>query len=54
MNIAYKAAQFQDEKVAKKFLRRMREAFLPKVKKQIRTEVLIELAKNLDLMYLNL
>jgi len=45
MNIAYKAAQFQDEKLAKRFLRRMREAIASEGKKANRTEVLIELAQ---------
>lgn len=45
MNIAYKAAQFEDEKVAKKFLRRMREAIAAEGKKTNRTEALIELAQ---------
>jgi hypothetical protein len=45
MNIAYKAAQFQDEKLSKKFLRRMREAVATEGKKSNRIEVLIELAQ---------
>jgi predicted DsbA family dithiol-disulfide isomerase len=45
MNIAYKAAQFQDEKLAKQFLRRMREASAIEGKKVNQTKVLIELAR---------
>lgn len=45
LNIAYKAAQFQDEKLAKKFLRRMREAAACEGKQANRDEVLIELAQ---------
>lgn len=43
-DIAYKAAQFQDEKLANRFLRRMREAAASEARKINRTEVLIELA----------
>jgi predicted DsbA family dithiol-disulfide isomerase len=45
MNIAYKAAQFQDELLAKRFLRRMREASAVEGKKTNEPEVLIELAQ---------
>lgn len=46
MNIAYKAAQFQDKKLAKTFLRRMREAIASEGKRANRIEVLIELAQD--------
>lgn len=45
MNIAYKAAQFQGEEVANKFLRRMREAIAAEAKQANKMEVLIELAQ---------
>lgn len=45
MNIAYKAAQLEDEKKAKIFLRRIREAVAAEGKKTNRTEILIELAQ---------
>jgi len=45
MNIAYKAAQFQDEELANKFLRRIREAVAAEAKQANTMEVLIELAK---------
>jgi len=45
MNIAFKAAQFQDEKLAKIFLRRMREAVAAEARQVNQTEVLIELAQ---------
>ncbi|MDF2675101.1 MAG: oxidoreductase [Clostridiales bacterium] len=44
MNIAYKAAQFQSEVLAKKFLRRIREAVETEASKANQIEVLIELA----------
>lgn len=43
-NIAYKAAQFQGEKLASKFLRRIREATAVESKQTNRREVLLELA----------
>jgi len=46
MNIAYKAAQFQDEAKANKFLRRMREAIAAEAKQANKMEVLIELAQD--------
>lgn len=51
MNIAYKAAQFQDKKKAINFLRRMREAIATEAKQANKLEVLIELAEesNLDI-----
>ncbi len=45
MNIAYKAAQFQSEEIANKFLRRMREATAAEAKQTNTMEVLIELAQ---------
>ncbi len=45
MNIAYKAAQFQDEEKANKFLRRIREATAAEAKQTNTMEVLIELAQ---------
>jgi len=45
MNIAYKAAQLQDEKKANTFLRRMREAIAAEAKQANTMEVLIELAQ---------
>jgi predicted DsbA family dithiol-disulfide isomerase len=44
MNIAYKAAQFEDYTLADKFLRRMREAVAAEAIQANRTEKLIELA----------
>ena len=44
MNIAYKAAQFQSDVLAKKFLRRIREAVETEARKANQIEVLIELA----------
>jgi len=49
MNIAYKAAQFQDKKLAKKLLRRIREAVAAEGRKTNQTEVLIELAQEVGL-----
>ncbi len=49
MNIAYKAAQFQGEKIANRFLRRMREAIAAEARQANRTEVLIELANDIGL-----
>lgn len=45
MNIAYKAAQFQSEELANKFLRRMREAIAAEAKQANKMEILIELAQ---------
>lgn len=45
LNIAYKAAQFQNEEFANKFLRKMREAVAAEAKKANKIEVLIELAQ---------
>lgn len=44
LNIAYKAAQFQDENLAKRYLRRMREAAACEGRQANSDEVLIELA----------
>jgi predicted DsbA family dithiol-disulfide isomerase len=44
MNIAFKAAQFQSNDLARKFLRRMREAVAAEALNANKTEVLIELA----------
>ena len=49
MNIAYKAAQFQGEEIANRFLRRMREAIAAEARQANRTEVLIELANDTGL-----
>ncbi len=49
MNIAYKAAQFQDEEKANKFLRRMREAIAAEAKQANLMEILIELAQESEL-----
>lgn len=46
MNIAFKAAQMQDEDKANKFLRRMREAIAAEAKQANRMEVLIELVQD--------
>lgn len=48
-NIAYKAAQMQDEAKANRFLRRMREASAAEALQTNLTEVLIELASESDL-----
>lgn len=49
MNIAYKAAQMEDEKLANKFMRRMREAVAVEGRKANQIEVLIELAGEVGL-----
>ena len=49
MNIAYKAAQFQGEAIANRFLRRMREAVAAEARQANRTEVLVELASDVGL-----
>jgi predicted DsbA family dithiol-disulfide isomerase len=49
MNIAYKAAQFQGEQVANRFLRRMREAIATEARQANRLDVLIELAREAGL-----
>jgi len=49
MNIAYKAAQFQGEAIANRFLRRMREAVATEARQANRTEVLVELANDVGL-----
>ena len=48
-NIAYKAAQMQDEEKANRFLRRMREASTAEAKVTSTTEVLVELASEVGL-----
>nr|WP_321357895.1 DsbA family protein [uncultured Draconibacterium sp.] len=48
-NIAYKAAQLQDEEKANRFLRRMREASAAEAKVTSTTEVLVELASEVGL-----
>jgi len=48
-NIAYKAAQMEDEKLANKFLRKIREATEIQTRQTNRTEVLIELANEAGL-----
>ena len=48
-NIAYKAAQMQDPQMAKRFLRRVREASSAEAKQTNRTEVLLELASEVGL-----
>jgi len=48
-NIAYKAAQMQDENLANKFLRRIREASATELKITSKTEVLMELASEVGL-----
>ncbi len=48
-NIAYKAAQMQDEEKANRFLRRMREASAAEAKVTGTTEVLVELASEVGL-----
>ena len=49
MNIAYKAAQFQGEEIANRFLRRMREAIAAEAKQANKLEVLVELANDIGL-----
>lgn len=49
MNIAYKAAQFQGEAIANRFLRRMRKAVAAEARQANRTEVLVELANDVGL-----
>ena len=48
-NVAYKAAQMQDQKLADRFLRRIREASAAEAKQTNRLEVLIELASEVGL-----
>jgi putative protein-disulfide isomerase len=48
-NIAYKAAQIENEELANKFLRKMREATAAQAKQTNKTEVLIELASEAGL-----
>ncbi len=48
-NIAYKAAQMQDQALANKFLRRIREASAAESRQTNRTEVLLELASEVGL-----
>lgn len=48
-NIAYKAAQIQDQVLANKFLRRIREASAAEAKLTNSTEVLVELASEIGL-----
>lgn len=48
-NIAYKAAQFEDQRLADQFLRRMREATAVEAKQTNRDEVLLALAKGVGL-----
>jgi predicted DsbA family dithiol-disulfide isomerase len=48
-NIAYKAAQMQDQALANKFLRRIREASAAEARLTNRTEVLLELASETGL-----
>lgn len=49
LNIAYKAAQFQGENIANRFLRRMREAVAAETRQANRAEVLVELANDVGL-----
>lgn len=49
LNIAYKAAQIQDETLANRFLRRIREASAAEAKLTNTTEVLVELASEVGL-----
>ncbi len=49
MNIAYKAAQFQGERIANRFLRRIREAVASEARQANRAEVLVELANDVGL-----
>ena len=48
-NIAYKAAQFEDQELADRFLRRLREATAVEAKQTNREEVLLALAKKIGL-----
>lgn len=48
-NIAYKAAQMQDEELANHFLRRIREASETEAQQTNRTEILVELASEVGL-----
>jgi len=48
-NIAYKAAQLQDQALANKFLRRIREASAAEARQTNRTEILLELASEVGL-----
>ncbi|NBK20616.1 MAG: DsbA family protein [Spirochaetia bacterium] len=48
-NIAYKAAQFEDQELADKFLRRLREATAVEAKQTNQEEVLLALAKGIGL-----
>ncbi|MDY0287212.1 MAG: DsbA family protein [Sphaerochaeta sp.] len=48
-NIAYKAAQFEDQELADRFLRRLREATAVEAKQTNREEVLLALAKEVGL-----
>jgi putative protein-disulfide isomerase len=48
-NIAYKAAQIQDQALANKFLRRIREASVAEARQTNTTEVLLELASETGL-----
>ena len=48
-NIAYKAAQMENEELANKFLRRIREASAAEARQTNKTEVLIELAAEVGL-----
>jgi putative protein-disulfide isomerase len=48
-NIAYKAAQIQDQELANKFLRRIREASAAEARQTNTTEVLLELASEVGL-----
>jgi predicted DsbA family dithiol-disulfide isomerase len=48
-NIAYKAAQIQDQALANRFLRRIREASAAEAKQTNMTEVLVELASEVGL-----
>ncbi len=48
-NIAYKAAQMQDQAIANKFFRRVREASAAEARQTNRTEILLELASEVGL-----
>jgi len=48
-NIAYKAAQMQDQALAHKFLRRIREASAAEARQTNKTEILLELASEVGL-----
>ena len=48
-NIAYKAAQMQDQELANKFLRRIREASAAEARQTNKTEILLELASEVGL-----